>query len=222
MTIERLFVLWADRDGRRHVVGHLCRAAGTFAFWYDASLPAAEAQGFVRLAAFDEVRDEARPYEARYLFATFAERIPVKARPDLAELLQEWGVEHADDQFEILAKSGGVSATDRLELAEYRCADDDLRVPLELRVAGSRHQPTIAVHPGAPVMLEREPGNSIDACATLVLADTRERIGYVPRQYSQLFAGLLDRGTTLRAEAVRRLTLPEDAPRWVIRARRAD
>lgn len=222
MIIDRLFVLWADRDGRRHVVGHLRRSAGTFAFWYDAELPYAETQGFVRLAAFDEPRDEARPYEARYLFATFAERIPVKARPDLAELLHEWGVVRPDDQFEILAKSGGISATDRLELAEYRPVGDDLRVPLELRVAGSRHQPPIAVRPGAAIVLEREPGNSIDPRATLVLADTRERIGYVPRQYSELFARLLDRGTRLHAEAVRRLMLPEDAPRWVIRARRAD
>lgn len=131
MIIDHLFVLWADREGCRHLIGHLRRAAGRFMFWYDANLAIAEAHGFVRLFAFPELRDEERPYEASYLFAVFAERTPHRRRPDFAEMLAEWGVERADDPFEILAKSGGRLMTDRLELAVSLPAEGDLRVPLD-------------------------------------------------------------------------------------------
>src|SRR5687767_13584345 len=35
VKIDRLFVLWADADGRRHVVGHLERTREVVRFWYD-------------------------------------------------------------------------------------------------------------------------------------------------------------------------------------------
>lgn len=222
MTFDRLFVLWADADRRRHVVGHLMRARGLFRFWYDDALAAAEARGFMRPSVFPDVRDARAPYEARYLWATFAERIPLRARADSAALLRSWGVVQADDQFEILARSGGVRATDRLELAEYRADDDDLATPLELRVAGSKHQAPIELQPDEPVELQRHADNEFDPCATFVCAQTKQPIGYVPRQYSKLFARLLDAGVELHAHVVRRLQLPDEAGRWVIRAQRAD
>jgi hypothetical protein len=46
-----------------------------------------------------------------------------------------------DDPFEILAASGGIQMTDRIELAEHRAEGDDLSVPLFIRVAGTRYYP---------------------------------------------------------------------------------
>lgn len=120
-------------------------------------------------AAFPEVRGEAAPYEARYLFAPFAGRIPSRARPDASEMLAAWGVEQPDDQLEILARSGGVRATDRLELAEYRSPTDDLARPLEFRLAATKHVAGAELHVGDPLELRREPHNEVDPCATIML-----------------------------------------------------
>ena len=164
--------------------------------------------------------DEAHAFESRYLFATFAERIPSKARTDAADMLRAWGVEHDDDQFEILAKSGGARATDRIELAEYRAEDDELVQPLEFRIAGGKHSEPVVLHPGEPVELRREPTNDRDVSATIVVARTGQRAGYVPAQYAKMFARLIDADVRFDAEAVRQLMLLDEAGRWVIRARR--
>lgn len=228
MTIDHLFVIWAaPSDGGRHVIGHLThkRVESTFHFWYEADLSAANAKGFTFFPAFPEHRRVDAPYDARYLFATFADRIPSAQRADGARMLVSWGVEHPDDQFEVLAKSGGLRATDRIELAEYRRVDDPLLEPLEFRVAGMKYVPadvrgTLTV--GATLKFEREPSNPHDPCATIV-AKTADgmRAGYVPRQYSATIANLLDVGVALDAVAIRELVLPDDAARWVVRTARA-
>jgi len=224
VTIDRLFVLWADREGRRRVIGHLVRTPDRIRFWYDTRAIDSLADGFVPLPGLDLVGghcDEAHAFEARYLFATFAERIPSKARTDAAAMLRAWGVERDDDQFEILAKSGGARATDRIELAEYRSEDDDLAHPLEFRIAGGKHSEIVVLQPGERVELRRELTNDRDASATIVVARTGQRAGYVPAQYAKMFARLIDCGTKLEAVAVRQLMLLDEAGRWVIRARRS-
>lgn len=228
MTIDHLFVIWsAPSDGGRHVVGHLTRqrVGSTFHFWYEADVSAAVTKGFTFLPAFPEHRQIDAPYEARYLFATFADRIPSAQRTDAGRMLESWGVEHPDDQFEVLAKSGGLRATDRIELAEYRAMDDPLSEPLEFRVAGMKHVPSDsrgALVVGATLKFERERCNPHDPHATIV-ARTADgmRAGYVPRQYSAMIANLLDLGVELDAVAIRELVLPDDAPRWVVRTTRA-
>jgi hypothetical protein len=159
------------------------------------------------------------------LVATFADRIPSAQRADAARILASWGVEHPDDPFEVLAKRGGLRATDRIELAEYRAVDDPLVELLEFRVAGMKHVPPdsrSALGVGATLKFEREPSNPHDPYATIV-ARTADgmRAGYVPRQYSAMIARLLDLGVALDAVAIRELVLPDDAPRWVVRASRA-
>ena len=219
--IDRLFVMWSDPErGRRHVIGHLERRDGVFRFWYDDDLATAEARGFERLPAFPHHRTHESPYWARYLFASFAERIPSRARPDAAAMFADWGVENVDDQLEILARSGGVRATDRIELAEYRAIDDDLSRPLEFRVAGSKYVEGAELTAGERLLLRRDATNEADSCATIVIASSGRQAGYVPRQHSPLVARLLDGGAVIDAVAVRRLAVPDDAGRWVVRASR--
>jgi len=229
MTIDHLFVIWGSPStGARHVVGHLTRARGgeqPFRFWYEADLAGVETHGFHRLPVFPEHRTEDEPYEARHLFTTFAERIPSPARADTHAILASWGVQSADDQFEVLARSGGLRATDRIELAEYRPVDDELVTPLEFRIAGTRHVAVgelAVLSNGDALRLEREPSNPSDQCATLVMADSGQRAGYVPRQYSGFVSRLLDAGTPLSAVVVRTLVVPEEAGRWVVRVQRAN
>lgn len=138
-------------------------------------------------------------------------------------MLTRWGVERPDDPFEILARSAGIRATDRIELAEYRSADDGLVTPLEFRVAGARHVPEhrrAELKPGVRVELRRERDNPVDANATIVVAIGGQQAGWVPRQYSELFARNLDGGAILRGDVVRQLLIPDEDGRWVVRAGR--
>lgn len=222
--LARLFVLWRDQHQSRRVIGQLWRTPeGGFSFAYADSLPAAS-DGFMLLAEFPEVRRVDAPYCSRYLFPTFAQRIPGPSRTDRARLLRDWGVVNEDDVFEILARSGGVQLTDRIELAEYRALDDDLHEPVEFRIAGASQAQFAAgaklVRPGDRLLLKREPENGHDQFATIVLESAGTALGYVPRQYSQMVARLLDTDIPLVATAQRMVVTP-DAGRWVVRIARS-
>jgi hypothetical protein len=157
------------------------------------------------------------PYRSAYLFPTFAQRIPSPKRPDYQAILESWGVEHSDDPLEILALSGGIQATDRLELAEYRASDDDLSDPLLFRIAGMKYQTGQAnLHVGDRLELLHEMGNAHDPDATLVLTRSGVKVGYVPRQYSRLVARILSAGGALDTVVVRELAVPADTGRWVV------
>jgi hypothetical protein len=222
---ERLLVVWSEAErGTRHVVGELSRREdGRFAFGYDLELlPEAEAAGFRLFAEFPLRRGTQDPYQASYLFATFAQRIPSPRRPDFQRMMTTWRVDQPDDQMAILAASGGIQLTDHIELAEYRSNDDDLSVPLEFRVAGEKYyQGTDLLNEGELVEFRREPANPRDTKATCILVRDGQQLGYVPRQYAPLFARLMDQGAQLIGHASRRLLLPPERDRWIIRARTA-
>jgi hypothetical protein len=135
-------------------------------------------------------------------------------------MLRAWGVERPDDQFEILARSGGARATDRIELAEYRPEDDPLALPLEFRLAGGKHCDPIELRPGDRVEFERDRENPRDVFAVKVMDTERHKAGYVPVYYAKMFSRLLDAGEPIASEAVRRLSVLDDGGRWVIRATR--
>jgi hypothetical protein len=218
--IDRLFVLWRrPSDGTRRIVGELWREADGYAFSYCADLPIAE--GFSLLPEFPQHRVAPAAYRAAYLFPTFAQRVPSPTRLDLVDLVRAWGVERVDDPLEILARSGGVQATDRIELSEYRSDEDTLDQPLEMRIAGATHYDQGVLDAGDSLELKREPENIHDRLATLFVFRGDQKVGYVPRQYAAMIAHLLDAGVALRASAVRRLSLPSDSGRWVARVWRS-
>lgn len=214
---DRLFVLWRDPlQSERRVVGQLSREAGGFAFRYADGISELPSKGFQMIAEFPE---QGSVYRSPYLFPTFAQRVPSPKRPDYSAIMQGWGVEHRDDAFEVLMRSGGVQMTDHLELAEFREPDDDLTHPLEFRVAGVQFgagADTVII--GESLALETEASNPHDPDATHILRLGAERIGYVPRQYSSLFARLLRAKRSIETIAVRRLTLPAPAGRLVVRS----
>ncbi len=223
-AFDHLFTLWRDpHDGTRHVVGELWREAMGYRFAYVQDLAFATARGFSELSEFPRQATTGGEFRARYLFPTFAQRIPHPQRKDRRALLDAWGVENADDPMEILARSGGVQLTDRIELAEYRGPEDPLTRALEFRVSGERFQPEasgVALTPGERVTLRRDAENPHDPCASVVLVRGDLRLGFVPRQYSTLMAGLIAANVELEGTLVRRLRLPAEAGRWVVRVQR--
>lgn len=194
--------MWRDEKDARHPIGLLWRTACGFAFAYEEKLPS----GFHLLPEFPEHRVASSPYEAPYLFPTFAERIPSLRRPDYPDIMASWGVTQPDDMFQVLAYSGGIQATDWVELSEWRADTDSLDAPLRVRAAGARYHPASAkACVGDNVQLVREPDNVRDVNATLLVLGSGERIGYVPKPFAVLVARLLDAGVRLRGTVERRL-----------------
>lgn len=215
-----LLVLWRDSleaGGRRFVIGRLGWEpdAKIFTFSYGDEIADAQTRGFRLLPEFPS---ETLEYRSPHLFAAFAQRVPSASRPDRARLFESWGIENPDDPMEILARSGGLSATDRLELAEAREETTGLRSPLEVRVAGLRyHEGRNDVTPGDMLTLQREPDNEKDPNAVKVLAPSGRSVGYIPRQYAPLVARDLDGGERILARALRRQG--PDNERWVVELR---
>jgi hypothetical protein len=215
----RLWVMWAEpKERRRRRIGELWRDSQGYAFAYGHDLLLAQSEGFRLLPEFPQQQPPEAPYRSRYLFATFAQRIPSPKRPDFDAIMASWGVLNADDPLEVLAASGGVQMTDRIELAEHRAADDDLSSPLFIRVAGTRYYPAAEhVQTNMKLQLSREPANSEDEDATMICTADGGQIGYVPKQYSQLVARHIDSGHTLSAVAVRWLEVPGTARYLTVR-----
>jgi hypothetical protein len=209
--------MWGEpTEGRRRCIGELWRDLEGYAFAYGQEVDTAQAEGFRMLPEFPEPQTVDAPYRSRYLFATFAERIPSPKRADFASIMAAWGVLNIDDPFEVLAASGGVQMTDRIELAEHRADEDDLSVPLFIRVAGTRYYAAAEqVQADTELKLEREPSNSKDQWATMLRTPDGQQIGYVPKQYSRIAARALDAGHPLAALAVRWLVVPGDKRRLV-------
>lgn len=220
-TIDRLFVLWREPtdQGTRHVVGLLERREKRYSFRYTQPAPPSAA----RFQPFVEFPDAARTYESGYLFPLFSQRVPSPLRPDRPRMMTSWGVTNPDDVMEVLARSGGVQLTDRVELAEWRADNDDLARPLELRLAGIRHHESKHVAVGDTLTLAAEPENAADPHAVRVMDASARKVGYVPRQYSALLSNILREAPSgLHAIVLRRLPDPDStAGRCVLRVSRA-
>lgn len=120
---------------------------------------------------------------APYLFPLFGQRVVSPRRADRAASLDLLALDPMAEPFEVLARSGGRSATDTLELTPMpepgpfevlflvhgiRHLDDDERARID------------TLEPGQRLELTHEPTNPQDDKAVLV-TDEGHRLGYVPR-----------------------------------------
>ena len=135
--------------------------------------------------------------------------------------MDQWQVDRRDDPFEVLARSGGVLATDGIELAEYRTNDDPLTVPLRIRVAGLRHYPgRVTAEENTHVSLVLDPSNAHDKDAVKIVLNDGAALGYVPRCYAPLIRDHLIRGDNLEAVLRRPVVLADDPKRWQLEVHR--
>lgn len=138
------------------------------------------------------------------LFPLFGQRIVSPRRADHDEALDLLALDPLAEPFEVLARSGGRSATDTLELTPMPEPG-----PLDLRflVHGVRHlteaerERIETLHPGQPLALRPEPTNPQDADAVLV-TDDGHRLGYVPRPLLEYVRPAMERHHELTVERV--------------------
>ena len=208
MTIDRLHVLWSDAvEHRRQVIGELSRANGLFTFAYtDAGTT----------DALPEFRGATSRSAAR-LFATFSERIPSKRRQDRELILSELGLVDPADDFEVLALSGGMLVTDRVELAEVRDIGDTFERPLKFRVAGARRYPEFPeLVAGETFTVDVEPDNEFDPNACRLLRASGCCAGYIPLSYTPAVKAFVQTGGKLSVCLLRSAMLPhQPRPQWI-------
>lgn len=117
------------------------------------------------------------------LFPLFGHRVMSRRRADHDDALGLLGLDPMAEPFEVLARSGGRSATDTLELTPIPDPGD---FKVRFLVHGIRHLAEAerdyigTLEPGQHLKLTAEPANDVDPLAVLVTTDGH-RLGYVPR-----------------------------------------
>jgi hypothetical protein len=182
---RRLFVSWRDPDsGSIHPVGlltrHIAEDGEAYSFVY---LKSAE-----RLSEFEPLPgmpDLYRRYDSARLFPVFANRVMPRTRPEFDLLAARVDLAGDADPFEVLARSGGRRATDRVEvfLAPERTSNGSSSVLFFAR--GIRHVPGAAdavsgLRAGDELILVDDPQNLYNHPAVILRASDGQQIGWVP------------------------------------------
>lgn len=211
---RRLYAAWRNPDGLIRPVGALTlRKSGGGPCYRFVYLKAAEQfDGFHGLPGLPDLH---AVHESEQLFPVFRNRLMPRRRPDYEDFVQRLNLDVETDPFEVLIRSEGWKATDRVEVFAHpeRTHDDQLSMLFFLR--GIRHlegadHATLDVQVGDELELEDEPSNPVNPRAVLVCTRTGRRIGWVPDCLVDIVHELRERAAeiTITAEHVN----PESAP----------
>ena len=181
---RRLYATWRNPDGLIRPVGVLTRRdtgrGESYRFVY---LKAAEQfDGFTCLPGLPDLHDV---YESEGLFPVFRNRLMPRSRPDYGDFVGELALNVETDPFEVLIRSEGWRATDRIEVFAHPERTSDGSLATRFFVRGIRHldgAPAAVeeVRAGDVLELEDEPGNPVNPRAILVSTRTGRGVGWVP------------------------------------------
>lgn len=210
----RLYATWRNPDGLIRPVGVLTRSSTAegdrYRFVY---LKAAE--GFEDFECLPGLPDIRRVYEADYLFPVFRNRLMPRRRPDYEDYVGRLGLNGNADPFEVLIRSEGRRATDRIEVFAHpeRAADGMLVTRFFAR--GIRHLPGAAeavseVQPGDALEFKDQPDNPVNRRAVLISTRIGREVGWMPDCLVDILKELqhLDSPVAVTAENVN----PETSP----------
>lgn len=181
---HRLYAAWRNPDGLIRPVGVLTQQETSggrlYRFVY---LKAAEQfSGFESLPGLPELR---RVYESETLFPVFRNRLMPRSRPDYGDFVQRLALDTETDPFEVLIRSEGWRATDRIEVFAHPEREADGALTTLFFVRGVRHldgasEAVSVVRVGDTLELADEPGNPVNPRAILVNSRTGQQVGWVP------------------------------------------
>lgn len=195
---RKLLLFWQNPATRLWItVGLLEQFCGSYFFKYSKSArTACDAGEFV---PFGVMRDLSKVYEAKELFPIFKNRLLAKSRPEYAEYLSWLNLtkDSATDMDE-LSRSGGIRATDQLQLFPYPLADNGA-YRAEFFVHGVRYltpeqiERIALLKSGDELFLMKDTQNRIDSWALAIRTeDPPTIIGYCPGFFVKDFSQLLD------------------------------
>jgi hypothetical protein len=181
---QRLYVSWRAPEGSIHPIGLLIRRCDgdgeQFVFSY---LKLAEQlHGFRPLPGLPDLYER---YESPALFPVFANRVMPRSRPDFDQLAQRVDLSGDTDPFEVMARSGGLRQTDRVEVFSPPVHTHDDRSSCLFFARGIRHLPGAAavvdeLAAGDELVLAADPENQFNPRALLLLVVDGRAAGYVP------------------------------------------
>ena len=186
-AVRRLFATWRHPEGLIHPVGILTRRVsdqpgGKVSFHFVYLKSAEQIDGFTHLPGLPELH---QIYESPYLFPVFQNRQMPRQRPDYADYVRELDLELTSDPFDVLVRSEGWRATDRIEVFAYpeRTPEGDIKMLFFAR--GIRHldgaaAAVSAVRRGDVLNLVDDPDNDVNPRAMLMSNRTGQTVGWVP------------------------------------------
>lgn len=193
--MKTLFVAWQDLANSRWLpVGRLTRKGGKYTFVYTKG--AKKSKNF---KPFGGLKDLTEVYESEVLFPLFANRILPKSRPEYSSYLHWLGLtDTSDNEIEMLARTGGLRATDTLQLLPCPEPTRNNSYKVYFFSHGVRHLPPDhrnrinELVSGQRLFLMRDIQNPFDRYALLMRTDDPISIvGYCPRYYSADFTKLI-------------------------------
>jgi hypothetical protein len=182
---RRLYVAWRDPE-TRHIspVGLLIqRATGSLTMFTFGYLKAAESlDRFQVLPGFPDLH---RRYNSRSLFPVFANRVMPRERPDYGDYVERLNLDVEADPFEVLGRSTGSRATDRIEVFPCPERAEDGQLSCLFFARGIHHLEGAAeavdlLQAGDALRLVDEPENEVNPRALLLHARSGEAVGYAP------------------------------------------
>jgi hypothetical protein len=194
--MNTLFVAMQDQGSRRWApVGRLTRNNGLYRFVYTRGC-----RQVPDFEAFSRLTDLDAEYVSEELFPLFANRILPKVRPEYRRYMQWLGLNQDDnDALDELGRTGGVRATDALELIPCPEPTEDQRYEILFFARGLRHLPPEChasieqLQVGQPLLLVQDVQNDRDTMALMMrTGEPVQLVGYVPRYYASDVLRLLD------------------------------
>jgi hypothetical protein len=194
--VKALFVAWQEPNSRRWVpVGRLTYENGTYRFVYTRG--AKQSKNFT---PFGRMVDLDAAYVSDVLFPLFANRVLPKSRPEYRDYLHWLGLSEKEySELEELARTGGLRATDTLEMIPCPEPSKGNAYEVFFFSHGLRHlipenqaRASTLKH-GEELFLMRDIQNLSDPMALLLrTGDPMSLVGYCPRYYSAEFTRLLE------------------------------
>jgi hypothetical protein len=218
--VRRLYVGWQHPERRAiEPVASLVQVGleGTEPTYYFSYLKRAEGLAdFVPFTAFPDLQQQ---YVAHHLFPFFANRTMSRKRSDYPRMMELLDLSVTAEPFEVLARSGGKRATDRLEVfPEPECDNSTGRGRCLFFARGLRYvtgSESVAqrLTPGDSLRLLQDVQNPSNRRAFIITTDEYQPIGWVP---DYLVGHVQDMLSACEPDAVR-LTVEhvnaEDSPR---------
>lgn len=193
-----VYIAWQDPESRLwHVVGCLLAIEGGYLFQYTKG--AMTSPKFTKFSGMDDFNGK---YVSEDLFPLFKNRLLSSRRPEYKKFISWLGLNNSDTTFinpiEILARSGGLRATDKLQMFKHIEVDSNGNVEHYFFSHGISHLSESAetriskLEEGEQLLLSLDLQNKYDSTAVIIRADNpAEAVGYVPRFFSGTISKML-------------------------------
>lgn len=194
-----LYLIWNDPESHNNFVVGILLRDNTYRFLYYGDYKEAQKKGWRFLPAFPQDVE----YECDELFSAFACRLPDRKRHGIEDILKKYGLE-SYDEFELLRAGGG-----KLPIDSYSFIDpifpEDETIERDFYIAGFRYHAgckenccdkSVKVCVGEQLTFKCEPENTHDKYAVVIFNSLNQKLGYVPRYYSEAVTNRINKKMT--------------------------